>query len=142
MKITTRAELDRAYAFAIGLLDNGPIEWACEAWKRSRSNEQNNLLFGVVYPPIAEAMGYPVDGDNGIHAFMCGTYFGWVDVKVPKTPRNPEGIASEPRRSTTRTGWNHGKRDVLSREDFGRFLDMVERIAAQAGVFVPKEIAA
>ena len=87
-------------------------------------------------------MGYPVDGDNGNQAFKCGTFFGWVDVKVPKSPRNPEGIASEPRRSTTRTGWKHGKRDVLSREDFGRFLDMVERIAAQAGVFVPKEIAA
>ena len=73
---------------------------------------------------------------------MCGTYFGWVDVKVPKAPRNPEGIASEPRRSTTRTGWNKGKRDVLKADEFSKFLDMVDRIAAQAGVFVPKEIAA
>jgi hypothetical protein len=142
MKITRRSELDRAYTFACGLLHKGPVDWACEPWKATRSNEQNALLFGVVYPPIAEAMGYEVDGDNGIHAFFCGTHFGWVDVAVPKTPRNPEGIASEPRRSTTREGWNSGKRNVISKEEFGKFLDTVERIAAKAGVFVPLERAA
>ena len=142
MKLDTRQKLDRAYQFAVGLLAQGPVDWACERWKPTRSNEQNNLLFGVVYPPIAEAMGYEVDGDNGIHAFFCGTFFGWVDVQVPKTPRNPEGIASEPRRSTTRAGWNKGKRDVIDKETFGKFLDTVERIAAKAGVFVPMERAA
>lgn len=110
-------------------------------WKATRTNEQNALLFGVIYPPIAEAMGYPVDGDNGIHAFMCGTFFGWEDRPVPKTPRNPDGVASFPIRSTTRTGWNRGERDVVSRDVFSRFLDTVERIAASAGVFVDREAA-
>jgi len=119
-----------------------PLEVDCKRWKKSRSQEQNALLFGVIYPPIAEAMGYEVDGDNGIHAFFCGTFFGWVDVKVPKTPRNPDGIASEPIRSTTRTGWNKGKRNVISKDDFSRFLAMVERIASNVGVFIPKEKAA
>jgi hypothetical protein len=136
MKISTPAELARWMAFVAN--QKLPLDVECKPWKKKRTDPQNNLLFGVVYPPIAEAMGYPVDGDNGIHAFMCGTFFGWVDVKVPKSPRNPEGIASEPRRSTTREGWNKGKRDVLPADEFAKFLDMVERIAAQAGVFVPR----
>ena len=140
MKIATEAERTRYAAFFQA--QPLPLSVECGPYKASRSNEQNNLLFGVVYPPIAEAMGYDVDGDNGIHAFMCGTHFGWVDVKVPKTPRNPEGIASEPRRSTTRAGWNQGKRDVLSKEDFSKFIDTVDRIAASAGVFIPLERAA
>lgn len=142
MKLTSKTDLERAYLFSLDLLKKGPVDWACSPWKPTRSNEQNALLFGVVYPPIAEAMGYEVDGDNGIHAFFCGTFFGWVDVQVPKTPRNPDGIASEPRRSTTRAGWNKGKRSVISKEEFSRFLKTVERIAAQAGVFIPLEEAA
>jgi hypothetical protein len=85
-------------------------------------------------------MGYEVDGDNGIHAFMCGTHFGWVDRVVPKTPRNPEGVASFPRRTTTRD--EHGKRNVLKKDEFSKFIDMVERIAAKAGVFIPLQATA
>lgn len=114
-----------------------PLEIEVKQWKPTRSNEQNALLFGVVYPPIAEAMGYEVEA---IHEYMLGRHFGWVDVRVPKTPRNPEGIESRPFRTTTRD--EHGKRNVLSAADFSRFLDTVERIAAQAGVFVPLERAA
>jgi len=140
MKLATESE--RAQWIAFVQAQPLPLDVECKAWKKSRTNEQNALLFGVLYPPIAEAMGYPVDGDNGIHAFMCGTHFGWVDVKVPKTPRNPEGIASEPRRSTTREGWNRGKRSVLTTTEFSKFLDTVDRIAAHAGVFIPMDHAA
>jgi len=117
-----------------------PQEVTHRAWKKSRTNEQNALLFGVMYPPIAEKMGYPVDGDNGIHAFMCGTHFGWVDRPVPKTPRNPEGIASFPRRTTTRNELD--KRSVLSPAEFSAFIDTVDRIASHAGVYIPMESAA
>lgn len=137
-KLATAAERDRWIAFVQA--QPLPLEVECKPWKRTRSNEQNALLFGVVYPPIAEAMGYPVDGDNGIHAFMCGTFFGWVDRPVPKTPNNPQGVASFPLRTTTRDP--DGKRNVLSAQDFSRFLDHVDRIAASAGVFVPLERAA
>lgn len=111
-----------------------PLTADCAKWKPTRTNEQNALLFGVLYPPIAQAMGYTVDD---VHEYMCGRFFGWADVKVPKTPRNPDGIASEPVRSTTRTGWHSGKRSVVDKATFARFLETVDRIAAQAGVFIP-----
>lgn len=138
MKLSTEAERTRWIAFVAA--QPLPLEVDCKAWKESRSNEQNSLLFGVVYPPIAEAMGYEVDGDNGIHAFMCGTHFGWVDRKVPKTPNNPQGVASFPRRTTTRN--EEGKRDVLKVAEFTKFLETVDRIAAKAGIFVPLDRAA
>ncbi|MDQ3038620.1 MAG: hypothetical protein M3R16_02275 [Pseudomonadota bacterium] len=137
-----RTEAERTRWIAFMQAQPLPLDVESKPYRKSRSSEQNNLLFGVLYPPIAEAMGYPVDGDNGIHAFMCGTFFGWEDRVVPKTPRNPDGISSFPIRSTTRTGWGQGKRDVVSAEIFGRFLETVERIAAQAGVFLPMERAA
>lgn len=134
-----RSETDRARFIAFMQQQPLPLTADCSKWKPTRSNEQNALLFGVMYPPIAEAMGYSVPD---IHEYMCGTFFGWQDVRVPKTPRNPDGVASEPIRSTTRAGWNCGKRDVIDKPTFSRFLELVDRTAAQAGVFIPMEQAA
>lgn len=113
-----------------------PLRVECDPWKDTRTLEQNALLFGGVYPPIAEAMGYTVED---VHEYMLGRHFGWVDRKVPKTPRNPDGVESVPFRTTTRD--ENGKRDVLKKDAFSKFLDTVERIAAQAGVFVSREAA-
>ena len=135
MKLATQAERDRYCAFLQA--QPLPLEVSSNPWKKTRSNEQNALLFGVVYPPIAEAMGYTVED---IHEYMLGRHFGWVDAKVPKTPRNPDGLESRPFRTTTRD--ENGKRNVLSTNDFSKFLDTVERVAAQAGVFVPRGVAA
>ena len=129
VKLATEAERDRWLAFVQS--QPLPLEVSSKPWKKTRSNEQNALLFGVVYPPIAEAMGYTVED---IHEYMLGRHFGWVDAKVPKTPRNPEGFESRPFRTTTRD--ENGKRNVLSTVEFSKFLDTVERVAAQAGVFV------
>lgn len=137
MAVKIASEQQRGRMVEFILTQPLPLEIEVKQWKPTRSNEQNALLFGVVYPPIAEAMGYEVEA---IHEYMLGRHFGWVDVRVPKTPRNPEGIESRPFRTTTRD--EHGKRNVLSAADFSRFLDTVERIAAQAGVFVPLERAA
>lgn len=133
-KLATETERSRMLAFiqAQAL----PLDVSCAPWKATRSNEQNNLLFGVIYPPIAEAMGYSVED---VHEYACGSYFGWVDRKVPKTPRNPEGVESVPFRSTTRD--ENGKRNVLDKQTFSKFVDHVERIAAKAGVFIPMEVA-
>ncbi|MBS1834262.1 MAG: hypothetical protein JST65_16210 [Acidobacteria bacterium] len=135
MKLSTQAERVRYTDFLQS--QALPLEVSCKPWKESRSAQQNSLLFGVVYPPIAEAMGYEV---ADVHEYMLGRHFGWVDKKVPKTPRNPEGIESRPFRTTTRN--EAGKRDVLKKAEFTRFLETVERIAAQAGVFIPMDAAA
>lgn len=124
---------DRVREFVLAALPGSELTVTIAVRKRSRSNEANAYLFGVCYPVIAEAKGYSVDE---IHEFMCGTHFGWVDVVCPKTPRNPEGLASRPFRTTTRD--ENGKRDVLSKMEFARFVDeTVFRIAAQAGVYIP-----
>lgn len=134
-KLATASERDRWVKFL--LAQPLPIEVDYQPYKRTRTNEQNALLFGVVYPPIAAAMGYEV---ADVHEYMLGRHFGWVDRKVPKTPRNPEGFESVPFRTTTRD--EHGKRNVLTTAEFSRFVETVDRIAAQAGVFVPLERAA
>jgi hypothetical protein len=113
-----------------------PLDVECKKWRKSRTNEQNALLWAM-YAPIAEHMGYDADA---IHEWMCGRMWGWKDIKVPKTPRNPEGLASVPMRSTTRD--ENGKRNVIDKATFTCFVDMVDRIAAQAGVFIPMERAA
>ena len=134
---TLRTEGERNRWLAFAAVQPLPADADWRPHKPKRSSEQNRLLFGVVYPPIAEAMGYEV---ADIHEYMLGIHFGWVDVKVPKTPRNPEGIESRPFRTTTTD--ETGKRNVLRKDEFSRFLETVERIAAKAGVFIPLEAAA
>lgn len=134
MKLATESERTRWLAFV--QTQPLPLDVEAKPWRKSRSNEQNALLWAM-YAPIAEHMGY--DRDD-IHEWMCGRFFGWKDIKVPKTPRNPEGLASVPVRSTTRD--EGGKRNVIDKATFAKFVDMVDRVAAQAGVFIPMERAA
>lgn len=110
-----------------------PLDLSCNPLKSGRTSQQNRYLFGVCYPPIAEAMGYTVED---VHEYMLGRHFGWVDVKVPKTPRNPEGLESRPFRTTTTN--EHGKRALLTKAEFAAFVETVHRIAAGAGVFIPE----
>ncbi len=133
VKLATDAQRDRWIEFVRA--QPLPLKVECGPWKSTRSSDQNALLWSL-YGPIAEHMGY--DRED-IHEWMCGRFWGWKDVKVPKTPRNPEGLVSVPVRTTTRN--EEGKRDVLDAKEFSRFVEMVERIAAQAGVFVMREVA-
>lgn len=134
MKIATEAERTRWLAFVAQ--QPLPLEVECKPYRKSRSNDQNALLWAM-YEPIAEHMGY--DRED-VHEWMCGRFFNWKDIKVPKTPRNPEGLASVPVRTTTRD--ENGKRNVIDSATFAKFVDMVDRIAAQAGVYIPMERAA
>ena len=126
-----RTDLQRQSWIAFVRQQPLPLEVSCGPLKNGRTSQQNRYLFGVCYPPIAEAMGYTVED---IHEYMLGRHFGWVDVKVPKTPRNPEGLESKPFRTTTTD--ETGKRNLLPKPEFAKFVDTVHRIAAGAGVFI------
>lgn len=103
-----------------------------EAWKitaepvrNTRSLSQNAYLWAVPYKLISEATGYEAEE---VHEYMLGRFFGWRDKRVPKTPRNPEGVESVPVRTTTTD--EHGKRSVLSAEQFSAYVDFIQRFAA------------
>ena len=134
MKLATEAERSRWIAFVQA--QPLPLSVECKPWRKSRSNDQNALLWAM-YAPIAEHMGF--DRDD-LHEWFCGKFFGWKDVRVPRSPRNPDGFASVPVRTTTRNA--DGRREVLDAKTFGLFVDMVDRIAAQAGIYIPMDRAA
>lgn len=130
MKVQTPRDFDRWVD--IQRRQTFPLNVTAEAWKSSRSNEANAYLFGVAYPPLVDRTGYTPDE---IHEHCLGVHFGWVDRKCPRTPRNPNGVESVPVRTTTKD--ENGKRSVLTRAEFSAFVDCVQRIAAEAGVFIP-----
>lgn len=100
--------------------------------RSGRSIQQNRYLFGVAYPILRDLTGYSIDD---IHTYTCGTFFGWKTVKCPKTPSNPSGAKDEPIRTTTRN--EDGKRDVVSWAVFDDLTATVQRIGADAGVYIP-----
>lgn len=111
-----------------------------EAWKitaepvkATRSNSYNAYLWAVPYKLISEATGYEVEE---VHEYFLGRFFGWKDKKVPKTPRNPEGVESIPVRTTTTD--EHGKRSVLSFEVFSEYVAYIQRFGAvKLGLVIP-----
>jgi hypothetical protein len=113
---------------------------ADEAWKitaepvkATRSLSQNAYLWAVPYKLISEATGYEVEE---VHEYLLGRHFGWVDKRVPKTPRNPEGVESVPVRTTTTD--QHGKRSVLTPDEFSAYVDFIQRFAAvKLSIVVP-----
>lgn len=104
-----------------------------EPVKSARSHSQNAYLWAVPYKLISEATGYELEE---VHEYMLGRHFGWKDKRVPKTPRNSEGVESVPVRTTTTD--EHGKRSVLSVQQFTEYVDFIQRFAAQKiGIVIP-----
>ena len=100
------------------------LEW-WEA-KSERSLNQNAYYWGCVVAMISDATGYE---SIEVHEYLCGTLWGWKDKKVPKTPRNLEGIESVPIRTTTTD--ENGRRAVLGKMKFEEFIEFARRLAAQ-----------
>ena len=117
--------LKLAWAAISTLSKDKPWRITIELYKNVRSLPQNRYLWGVANKLISEATGYELEE---VHEYLCGTYFGWKDKKVPKTPRNPEGIDSVPVRTTTHD--ENGKRDVLKWDAFCEYVAFVQRFAA------------
>jgi len=128
--ILPRGSRKRVLPRAIALLESLDEETAwkmtLEPAKRERSDAQNNYLWAVPNKMISELTGYEAEE---VHEYLCGQYWGWKDKRVPKTPRNPEGVESVPVRTTTRN--EQGKRDVLKAQAFSDYVDFVQRFAAK-----------
>lgn len=103
----------------------------CEE-RSERSTQQCRYLNGVAYKLIGEKTGYERDD---VSEFCCGTYWGWKQVRVPKTPSNPQGIEDKPIRTTTTDDMD--KRSVLSTSEFMDYVAFVQRFAASKGIMIP-----
>ena len=132
-----KGERAKALELAARILAALPLERAwrvrCQVLRNERSSEQNAYLWGCPYKLLSEHTGYEVDE---IHEWACGTFFGWRDKRVPKTPRSPEGYVSVPVRTTTRD--ENGERDVLNWQQFSDFVAFLQRFAAdKLGLLIP-----
>lgn len=127
-----RTSADRACAFLQSLPLDKAWEVVVRPYKTKRSDQQNAYWWAVVVKTLAESVGYEVDE---VHQYLCGAHFGWKDKRVPKTPRNPEGIESVPLRTTTRDEFGHHA--VLNKQDFADLIAFAQRFGAQRGVFIP-----
>lgn len=97
-----------------------------EPVKVTRTIQQNRYLNGVAYKAIGERTGYEREE---LHEYFLGLFFGWRTKKVPRKPSNPKGEESVPIRSTTKN--EDGKREVLSTEDFWKYVEFLQRFAAE-----------
>lgn len=102
--------------------------WVVEIkqYRKTRSNDQNEALWGLAYPIIAKALGEDV---NTIHEYMLGEHFGWIESVVFGKRK------SRPARTTT-TGYR-GEPDTLSTVDFASYFDFIQRRAGENGVHIP-----
>jgi len=94
--------------------------------RKERTPPQNAALWGLAYPRLTEATGYTAEE---LHHEFCGRFFGWNVVTVFGQQRR------RPRRTTTTN--EQGERDVLGTRNFAEFYNLVQRIAAEAGIDVP-----
>jgi hypothetical protein len=127
-----RSNADRACAFLQSLPADKPFKVTVEDHKARRSDAQNNYWWAVPVKLLSDATGYE---SEEIHQYLLGTFYGWKDKLVPKTPHNPEGLASVPIRTTTRDA--DGKRSVLTKLEFMDLVAFAQRFAASKGVYVP-----
>lgn len=122
----------RVCAYIDRLPDTSLWKVQVSATRPQRSEAQLRYLNGVCYKLIGDAIGYERDE---VSEFMCGTFFGWRDKKVPKKPSNPTGLESVPIRTTTTD--ENGARSVLNKQEFADYLAFVQRFAASKGIHIP-----
>lgn len=97
-----------------------------------RTAQQCRYLNGVAYKLLGDFTGYERDD---ISEYLCGMYFGWREKKVPRKPGVPSGKEEVPVRTTTTN--EHGERDVLSMDEFWKYVEWVQRFGAKYGVLIP-----
>lgn len=101
------------------------IRWS--VYRKNRSEEQNNALWGVAYKYLRAETG---NDKKSLHDYFCRQYFGEVDRTVFGKTR------TQPFRTTTTD--EHGEDDVLSTKNFMDFYSFIQQhMAERLGLNVP-----
>lgn len=90
----------------------------CE-WKRTRSNEQNAYLWGVVYETILPHL--PGWDANDLHEFFLGEHYGWTTL---------EGLGRKRLKPLRRSS-------KLTTVEFADHVAFIQRAMAEKGIYVP-----
>lgn len=124
--------LANAISFISELPDSKDWRITIERVRKTRSDEQNRYYWGCIIKTLSDATGYE---SEDVHEFVCGSFFGWIEKSVPKTPNFPSGVCVKPRRTTTRD--DHGKPSTLSTIAFSELVEFCQRFAASKGIYIP-----
>jgi hypothetical protein len=98
-----------------------------EPFKKERTPAACRYFNGVAIKLLCEHTGYE---NEDMREYLNGGFFGWKTVKVPGN-RTKE----VPVRTTTTN--EDGKRDVIAGETFWKMVAWVQRVGANAGVYIP-----
>jgi hypothetical protein len=111
--------LTKLEAFISALPNSCAWKITVSEWKRTRSNEQNAYLWGVVYPTILQHLpGWDADD---LHEYFLGEHFGWETL---------EGLGRKRLKPIRRSS-------RLSTTEFSDHVDFIQRAMAEKGIYVP-----
>jgi hypothetical protein len=111
--------LSRLTAFLSALPNDTAWKVTVAEWKRTRSNEQNAYLWGVVYRTILQHLpGWDADD---LHEYFLGECFGWETL---------EGLGRKRLKPVRRSS-------RLSTTEFSDYVGFIQRAMAEKGIYVP-----
>lgn len=121
------AMIARLSRFVGACLPGKKLKVTIQQYRKSRSLEQNNALFGLAYARIRDVTGNEL---ADLHDYYCKKFFGVVETDVLGE------IVQKPRRTTTTN--EDGKRELISTVDMSDFWLMVQTHAAsELGIDIP-----
>ena len=111
--------LTKLVAFLSALPRDQAWQLTIKEWKRTRSNDQNAYLWGVVYPTILQHLpGWDADD---LHEYFLGEHFGWSTL---------EGLGRKRLKPLRRSS-------KLSTTEFSDHVAFIQRAMAEKGIYVP-----
>lgn len=103
---------------------NKPWAVTMEEWKKPRTNQQNNFLWGVAYPAVLEGGGEALRGwtRDDLHEYFLGECFGWEMI---------EGFGRKRMRPLLRSS-------RMTKDQFREYLDWLSVKCADMGIVIPE----
>lgn len=120
-------EIERIVSTCRLIHPDRPVNVRFTIARPERSIPELRYLHGVPYRMLADAMGYEPDE---IAEYLLGCFYGWKEKKLPG-----RRVDSKPLRTTTKD--EEGNRDVISGEEFWRYVSWIQRVGARHGLIIP-----